>query len=242
MKFRSLIALVALLATGLVFAEPQSSSEYVKVFASGYPMEKQKAMESLAWAGLSSAEVFDPLEAEALAKYPMATDRTTIDYVSWLVKALAYSGQQKYMPTIAKIAANAPHKKLKKYALQAQKMLPMYTKYNPIIAPAGGAYPSFNQRLANMLKSGETELVTIAAKRIYFTRTFTPELLGLAKTNLEKGYKSKLNGDMFQELAWQTRALVASHDAQYRPLIDQVASSATEKKLRKYTLKYLKTE
>ncbi len=240
MLFRSLLAALAVIIASASWAEPQTQAEYVKIFQSGYQLEKQKAMESLEWAGLSSAEIFDPLEAEALAKYPMATDRATIDYVSWLVKGLAFSGNTKYLPSIAKIAAGAPHKKLKKYALQAQVLLPKYTKLNTIIAPAGQPYPSLDQRLANMLGSSEVNLNRLAAKRIYYTSNYSPELLALAKANLERDYKHKLSGDQCDSLTWQARILAASHKDEYRALLLQVANSAQEKKLRKYTAKYLK--
>lgn len=240
MLLRSLIAAFAVLVASASWAEPQTKAEYIKVFQSGYQLEKQKAMESLEWAGLSSADVFDSLEAEVLAKFPSATDRASIDYASWLVKSLAFSGNPKYLPTIEKVAAGAPHKKLKKYALQAQAILPKYTKLNAIIAPAGQAYPSLDQRLSNMLKSSEVDLNRLAAKRIYYTSHYTPELLTLAKTNLENGYKNKLDGDQCDSLAWQARVLAGSHKEEYREFLQQVANSAQEKKLRKYTAKYLK--
>lgn len=237
-----------LMAIGLAFAsavqaaEPETPEEFVKVFQSGGQLEQEKAAQALAWAGLSSPQLFDLVEAAALKSLPQATDKVTINYVAHLTKALGYSGNEKYRTTIEKIIAEAPHKKLRKHAQQALPTLAVYAKLNPLIAPESwptSAHPSLNQRLANMLKSENTELIRFAAKRIHHSQDYQPELMALLAGTIEKNYQQALDRERLDALAWATRAIAGSRNLQYKPTVEKVATAAADKKLRKYATKYL---
>jgi hypothetical protein len=242
MLLRSLLLVVAFCTSISVQALPETPEEFVKTFQSGGPAEQEKAAQILAWAGLSSPQIFDLVEANVLKSLPLAKDRVTINYVAHLTKALAYSGNEKYRPTIEKVINEAPHKKLKKHAIQALPMLPIYAKWNPIIVPKpwpDNSYPEVNERLANMLKSDDAELVRIAAKRIHHEHNYQPELLALLNTSIEQNYQKNLDRDHLDAIAWVCRALAGSRAAEYKATIEKVASGATEKKLRGYAKKYL---
>src|SRR5437868_14942070 len=111
MLIRSLLFVTSLFTALVAHAEPQTPEEYIQIFQTDNLLQQQDAAQSLQWSGLSSPQVYDLVEARALKALPNATDKFTINYVSYLVKALAYSGNEKYRPTIEKIKNEAPHKK-----------------------------------------------------------------------------------------------------------------------------------
>ncbi|WP_062058289.1 hypothetical protein [Cellvibrio sp. OA-2007] len=242
MLLRALLLMVGICTSWIVQAETETPEDYVKIFQSGSPIEQEKAAQTLEWAGLSSPQLFDLVEAKALASLPKASDKVTINYVAHLTKALAYSGNEKYRPTIEKIIAEAPHKKLKKYAVQALNTLSLHTQINPLIAPKAWpehSHPTYNQRIVNMLASGNAELMRMAAKRIHFTQNYQPEFLQQLNKTIESTYQQSLDSVGLDAAAWMCRALAGSRMAEYKPTIEKVASGAKEKKLAKYAKKYL---
>lgn len=242
MLLRALLMVAALVVSGFAQAQPSTPEEFVKVFQSGSQLEQEKAAQALEWAGISSPQLFDLVEANALKSLPNATDKVTINYVAHLTKALGYSGNEKYRATIEKIIAEAPHKKLRKHAEQALPTIAIYAKLNPLIAPKpwpAAAHPSLNQRLANMLKSDNTDLIRLAAKRVHHSQDYQPELMALLNSTAEKNYQKTLDGERLDAIAWTVRALAGSRNLDYKPTVEKVAAEATDKKLRKYATKYL---
>ncbi len=243
MLLRSLFMSIALTFAGLAQAVvPETPEEFVKVFQAGSQLEQEKAAQALEWAGLSSPQLFDLIEADLLKVLPQAKDKVTINYVAHLTKGLSYSGNEKYRATIEKIIADAPNSKVKKYAKLSLPKLAEYARLNALIAPQSWpteAHPSLNQRLANMLKSNDTELIRLAAKRMHYTLSYPPELLALLNTTIEQNYQQPLEGERLDAIAWACRALAGSRTPEYKATIEKVAAGADTKKLRSYAKKYL---
>lgn len=242
MLLRALLLIAGICASWIVHAEQETPDEYVKIFQSGSPIQQEKAAQTLEWAGLSSPKLFDLIEAKALEKLPAAKDKVNINYVAHLTKALAYSGNEKYRPTIEKIIAEAPHRKLAKHATQALASLSLHGKINPLIAPKAWpehAHPSYNQRILNMLASGNGELMRMAAKRIHFTQNYQPEFLAQLNKMIESNYQQSLDSLGLDATAWMCRALAGSRVVEYKPTIEKVANEAKAEKLAKYAKKYL---
>jgi len=242
MLLSRLLMIAALVFTGVAQAAPETPEEFVKVFQSGSQLEQERAAKELEWAGLSSPQLFDLVEANALKSLPQATDKVTINYVAHLTKALGYSGNEKYRATIEKIIAEAPHKKLRKHAEQALPNLAVYAKLNPLIAPKAwpaATHPTLNQRFANMLKSDNSELILLASKRVHYSQDYQLEVLVLLNSTIQKNYQQTLDDERLEAIAWATRALAGSRNLEYKPTVEKVAAEAADKKLRKYATKYL---
>lgn len=239
---RTLLVVVGLGASLIAQAELEKPSEYLQVFQSGSLIEQQEAAANLEWAGLRSPELFDLIEAKTLEALPRTGDKTTLFYVSHLVRALGYSGNEKYLPAIEKTINEAPHKRLKNHALSARSDVPRYKTWNPIIAPQTdeNLYPSYEQRLSNLLKSGDNELVRMGAKRVVYSRNYAPELLAQINGQVEAVYLQPLDRLGLDTAAWLCRALASSRAPEYRATLEKVAADANDKKLRKYAQKYLK--
>jgi len=237
-----LVAIAWAFAAGVQAVAPETPEEFIQVFQSGGQLEQEKAAQALEWAGLSSPQVFDLVEAAALKSLPQATNKVNINYVAYLTKGLAYSGNEKYRASIQKIIDEAPNNKLKKYGQQALSILTAHAKDNPIIAPQvwpEHPHPALDQRLANMLKSDDTELVRLAAKRMHYALHYPPELLAQLNTTIEQNYQKPLEGERLDAIAWACRALAGSRTPEYKATIVKVSTNANTRKLRSYAKKYL---
>ena len=134
-------------------------------------MEQHVAAEALAYAGISDQKLLDVIENQLLNKYKSISDSYDIDWASWLAKALAFSGDKKYLGTLEVIFRDAPQKKLRKYAKVAIKLQPKYEKWNKIIADNTEFLSEYSiaiNRYSNMLNSDVPDLHKLAAKRIFF--------------------------------------------------------------------------
>ena len=239
---RPALFMLGLVAACTVYAEPQTPDDFVKIFQSGTQVEQEKAAEALEWAGLSSPKLFDLVEELALKTLPQSNDKVTVNFESYLVKALGYSGNEKYRPSIQKIIAEARDKKLKKYGEQALNQLPAYAKYNPIIAPKPwpeNTHPTINQRIVNMINSDDTELMRLGAKRVHNESNYSPEALAALNTAIERNYKNHLDDERLDAVAWLAKALAGSRQLEYKGTVEKVSIGAADKKLASYAKKYL---
>lgn len=217
--------------------------DYLDAFSKSSILQKQKTIEPLAWAGLSDPRIFDPLEKDLLDSYQTADSGNLVDALSWAAKGLAFSGNEKYRPTLSTVANEAANKKLRKYARQSLEELDDYKKWNPLINPnhksAKAEYPSEKQRFKNMLQSGNDELIRIAAKRIHYEGSYDRDLLDVAAKTLEERYSKASDSLSVDAMAWLLKAIAGSADLKYKAQIENIRDSAGNKRVRKYAKKYL---
>lgn len=238
----------ALIILSIVMTATQASElkpeDYFNTFSQKTILQKDKTIESLAWAGLSDPRIFDLLEKDLLDNYKTADSKNLLDALSWAAKGLAFSGNDKYRSTLSTVADQAGHKKLRKYAGQSLQMLDDYKKWNPVInanhADYTAAYPSEKQRFKNMLQSGEHELIRIAAKRIHYAGHYDQDLLDIAADTLEDQYPKVNDSLSVDAVAWLIKAIAGSTDPKYKALIEKIRDTAENKGVRKYAKKYVK--
>ena len=85
---------------------------------------KRDAAKTIVRSGSSDPIVYEVVNQELLNGYLAASDdKTHIDAMAWLCKALAASGISEYSNTLEEVASNAPNGKLRKYAAQSYRML-----------------------------------------------------------------------------------------------------------------------
>lgn len=235
--------LVALTLSGGASAEEYDLAYYQEIFAKGNRTEQIKAAGSLEWAGLSDPVLFDLVKAKLDQVGPTAKSKGEIDYASWLLKALAFSGNEQYRAVLEEYSEKPFHKKLRKYAKQGQVALTQHSHWNPVISNPehfDAAQSLKVNRLANMLRSDQMELKRIAAKRIHFEHLYDPYLLALLAERLQQEVP-EMAGDKLtiDTYAWMAKALAGSAEPEYRPLIENLAETAPERKLQRYAKKYL---
>lgn len=93
-----------------------------KIVHGGPTTVRDTASSMVAVRGLDS-QLYDIAAEVLLRDYKSATSKTSIDAMSWITKALATSGDAKYLPVLAEVKDNAGHKKLRKHGKASYKRL-----------------------------------------------------------------------------------------------------------------------
>ncbi|VUD68862.1 hypothetical protein TDB9533_04221 [Thalassocella blandensis] len=230
----------------LSYSRQADIQHYVSLVESGKPTMLKEAAQNLEWAGLDDPRIFDPIEQEVLALHAKGEqlDKYQMDLMAWLIKALSFSGQDKYLATVEKVAKENDLPKVKKYAKLAQPNFPQYKKWNPII----NSVEKYNEketaeinRFANMLRSDDFELMRLAAKRIHYKHIYNPFLLSVLAEKVKAMVSHEpQNGTETDAIAWMTKALAGSREEQYKPVVEDMAKNAKYAKLKSYAKKYLK--
>jgi len=92
-------------------------AKYIRMLESNSTRENRDAAKMIEREHLSDPVVLDVVEQKLLRDYPRSgSDHSLVDTMSWYCKALGASGQAKYRSTLARVARDAPHRKLRGYA------------------------------------------------------------------------------------------------------------------------------
>lgn len=217
-------------------------ARYREIFSGSSFSAKKAALHDLAWAGVSSAEVYDPLQETLLAGYNIPdSNKAQVEQISWLAKGIAVSGNAKYQATLATMLEGTPSKKLKKHITTALQRLPNYEIWNPVIsanlveAPAGRLGQA---RALNMLDSDIPELIRAGAKLVRRDYSGEADMLAAVNASLLKNYTRMLdNKAQVDAINFLIRTLGEAGDSSYRPTLEKVMLSGNKKNA-KYAKKF----
>jgi hypothetical protein len=186
------------------------------------------ASESLAWMGLSDPRLFDVIEQQLLADHAAArNDRHEQRRVALYVRALGFSGQSKYVPTLTRFQSDPAYQRFAKDALED---IPDYQRWNPVISDRSRFDPKQSDavnRVLNMLRSDDMQLKRLGAKRIYF-ENHDEVLLDALAQELKAGYP-KVEHANEDALSWMVKALGRASGQKYRALFEEVRGSRNSK-------------
>ncbi|GAB3092104.1 hypothetical protein G8770_04980 [Aestuariicella hydrocarbonica] len=246
-KLLSVIACLSFLslnAQALPASAEQQLNTYIKTFEGNNKTAQIQIAQQLEWAGYNQPRLFDIIETKLLADFSSATHKTDVDHLSWLSKALAFSGNEKYRKTLTLVADEAKSKKLRKYSQQAVELLPLQSRLTPQILNSSHWNEQWDletNRIAAMFNSQDLELKRLAAKRVHYSHNYNPEILNRFQQALEQNYKLNPKNALFTDTwAWVCKALAGSRQQQYKATVTAVANNAADKKLKKYAQKYLR--
>lgn len=220
--------------SGIATAATQEDdvNRYAQIFSSSQNFD-QHAVEALAWMGVSDPRVFDVVERRVLAGVAQGlTDKHTKTEIGLSIRALGFSGQPKYRDTLLQISADRVYGR---YAKAALEDLPDYQKWNPLLSNRANFDPKYSDdvnRVLIMLRSDDFELKKIGAKRIYFQNK--DEVLLDALTEQIRTHYKYSNEQRSDTIAWMVKALGSAKQAKYRPVLEEVVTFATDRKVVKY--------
>lgn len=214
--------------------------------------------EEFSYSGIQDPALFDVMRVKLSELLPDSRKNDeNIEMASWLVKTLAMAGAQQDEALLRKIVASkTSHKKLKKHSETAITRLKDYARWNPVISrnlrSATNDKELARMKVSNMLTSKYPELIRVGAKTVYRHYKTEERLQDEVETVLRNSYPTnkrnygdtvlaggdiKVIGDA---MAWLCKSLAESGDLKYRPTLNEVAQSTTDKKLQKYAAKYAK--
>lgn len=208
-------------------------ARYIAIFRGDTTLHASAA-ETLGWTGLSDMRLFDVIEARLLAGYPAPRDvKSERQRLAWYIRALGFSGQEKYLPTISKFL---PDRDYATYARHALKDLPDYKKWNPAISDRSSFEPKLSDdanRAINMIRASDFRLKEIGAKRVYYGRVGEePVFEALAREVLASYAGADASNN--DEIAWMVKALATSANEKYRPVVQEVAEKTTDTKIARH--------
>lgn len=223
----------------------EETQKYLDIFSNGEWSEQLKACNELQWIGFTDTQVFDVIESDLIAGHINARSKEALDKMSWYSKVLGISGNEKYRATLEQVAQSNAHKKVKKYANEGLDNINKYKKWNPIIRDQSNINPEKSALIngfSNMIRSDDWELKRIAAKRIFFDKITDAYLLRIVEEDIKKHYKDNISGRVeIDSLAWLTKAVASSGNLNYEAIVTEVANNASNRKVKNYAKKYLRT-
>ncbi len=229
-----LAVLLSLSVSGVAAASLEEDVQnYVKIF-SGDKSGHVGASQSFQWMGISDARVFDLVEQRLKADADaVRNDRVEKDRAAWYLRALGWSGDAKYIPTITSFQGDRTYER---YARGALEEMPRYQKWNPVIsnrATFDAKYSDDVNRMMNMLASDDLQLKGLAARRIYQGSHREEPLLDRlaqeAKANYTKGGDERTS----DAIAWMLRSLGSSRNPKYVALLEEAVKDASDPKIRR---------
>ncbi len=241
--------LVGLILVGfLPFAQAQANAvlneelSQLQADFSGNVVQVKSGIDKLEWTGISDVALFDKI-AERIQKNYKDESELALELNSWLVKALALSGQVKYQTLFNEILSGDVHKKLQKHTATAAKRLPEFQRWNPIISAHTDTATSLDElnrkRTLNMLNSSDAELASAGTRKIY--NKYTRDLTMVSKVNelLLANYKKPATEEQLDTLAWMCRTLGESGFKEFKSTLEAISQDpSAPKKLVKYAAKY----
>jgi len=160
------------------------------------------------------------------------------------IRALGYSGNEKYRNTLMQIEKEAANRKLRNHAKKALIWLDRYKNWNKLIADADFTVEGKSIEVTNymkMLSVDDVFVQRIAARATFHEKQRDPDLLALTAEKLKMVYmQSGLDGEAQDTAAWFCKVLGQNGYWEYGDLLSKVAADSPYKKIRKYALKYTK--
>jgi hypothetical protein len=235
-----ILLMAAFCLSGIAFAASVEDDVnfYSQAFAEGKSVDPA-LIESLAWKGVSDPRVFDPLERRIAQRAEEGhNDRRVKNEVALYMRALGFSGQAKYRPLLEQYKSDLDYGKYARDALAEQ---PNYQRWNPVISNRANFDPAYSDevnRIRNMLLADDFDLKKLGAKRVYYENK-DAVLLDVLAEQLRANYMTN-EENKSDSVAWMAKALGSAHQAKYRPLIEEVATRASDNAIARHARKALK--
>lgn len=240
---RILCFFVWLLPIGALWAEQSELdaeiARYKQIHQTGSEDEQMLAVQQAKWLGLSETALFDLIENNV--KRSLATGLKNQNYVSWMVQGLAFSGQEKYIPTIRQVS-RTKKRKIKRHSQRSLEVLPQFKRWNPVISHGLEKAPKGELKIArvlNMLGAEDPELVRAGASHAYVGLFSHPKIQEKLAARIEELYpKADDSADEIAEaVAWMMKALAESGRRSYAGLFRRVHASAKHRAVERWAYK-----
>lgn len=217
--------------------DQQRIEHKLQIMDSGSVEQKEQMLERLQWSGLSDPLLFDRLEKDVLAAQEQKYfERDVLSVLSYEVRALGYSGNPKYQPTLQLLANKAENSKLKRHASKAKTDLVQFQAIQNKLAAVNTTDAELPAEVVSYIKLLETNdayAQRLAARAIFHEQRTEPALLEVTAAKLEAMYMdTSLDKTAQDSAAWMCKALKQATG--YESLLQKVASETPHKKIRKY--------
>jgi hypothetical protein len=246
-KFIALGIIVSLFLPGYGFAQPDSSGEIGRMIAgleSSSRKQRVNAAKVISRSGFQDQELYKKVAEIIENGYMLPYEKDRADEIAWMCKALAASGDISYRALLEEVAQNSPSVNIKRHARKSSESIEYYAERSKILNKSSnldeGLTPEDN-RLVNMLRSGDVTLQRDAAKTITRKLDIDDKVFAVVAETL-KSMAETYRSDNFSidTMAWLCKALGASGDKKYIDDLEDVRNNTQSGKLQKYARKAMK--
>lgn len=224
-------------------SQEERSKHYLEILNTYNLDTKTKMLDRLEWSGLSDPLFFDEIEKALLvatSKEYMSSKEIKLS--AHLIKALGYSGQERYRDTLLLVKEKTTSTKLAKYLGRAETNLNKFANWHSLIAKQSVKTKGKSAEVIiylKMLSIKDIQLEKLAARAIFHEHRRDPDLLALAAQRLEAYYLDEaLDRDAQDAVAWLCKAIGQSGDVTYSELLNNVATNSPHRKVQKYARKF----
>eukprot|EP00764_Aduncisulcus_paluster_P015007 gnl/Carplike_NY0171/9331_a13021_145.p1 GENE.gnl/Carplike_NY0171/9331_a13021_145~~gnl/Carplike_NY0171/9331_a13021_145.p1 ORF type:complete len:248 (-),score=7.83 gnl/Carplike_NY0171/9331_a13021_145:135-878(-) len=224
-------------------SQAERAEYYLKVFNT-YNLDAQvRMLDRLEWSGLSDPLLFDRLEEAVLGvALKENISRNEIKLSAHTIKALGYSGQEKYRESINQIREKTSSSKLSRYAGLAAEDLNKFAQWHAQINQVDMALEGGSIEVTiymKMLNIHDIQLNKLAARAIFHERRTDSDLLALAADKLQHYYLDpSLDSEGQDAAAWLCKAIGQSGNVAYSDFLNEVALNSPHRKIQKYARKF----
>lgn len=218
---------------------------YLSVLSSSDSVAKEQMLNRLQWSGLSDSQLFDVVEQRVLDTYLQAgLDGKTINLIAYHVRALGYSGNEKYSETLSLVKSNTAAGKLQRHAKKALLDLSRFSDWNQLLSEETQVFEDKSDEIATymkMLNVNNVFVQRLAARAIYHEQQRDQALLERAAERLSTVYLQENPGSEAEDTAaWLCKAIGQSQRPEFIALLTKVASDTPSRKIAKYAKKYIR--
>ncbi len=218
-------------------SDDEQIDEVLAIVSSGSQQRKEQVMERLQWSTLSDARLYDVFEQDLLASYEeLSFEKDKIRTLAYKLRALGYSGNEKYISTLDLIIKQSKNNKLKRYARKAKADFPNFLAVqNSLmnVSYTNAELPSEVVNYIRLLKTNNSFAQRQAAKAAFHEYQKHPELLEeMAKLLRNTFLKEDLDKQSQDMAAWLCKALIRAGG--YDDLMKQVSEKTPYNKIKKY--------
>lgn len=218
--------------------------------ASASYSQRIDGLRDVCFSGLTSESFFDALAAKFKAQWDKAVasgEKDDAQEAAWMVKALACSGNPKYLPVMQGVGESSERhmRAANRHVADSIEDLPKYQRWNPVVYSEAGHPAGQSWELTtslNMLRSQESELSLMGVKRLSRLAAETPAVNEEIEKVLLARYTTAEPADdrYFDDaLAWYCRVLGDSGNPKYKATLEKVENDAASPKIRKHAAKAL---
>ena len=246
MKYRNWIGigflLMACLPAYAFNTVDEQIDHYLGILAGDNLNAKVHMLKRLKWKGLSDPRLYDEIVKAPFDQYLIKKfDKPTLVDLGHKIRALGYSGNPKYQPTLATIMNYSPNKKLRKYAQKALVDLDRFTRWNQQIAESEVQVEGKSVEITTyfkMLNVADSNVQRFAAEAIFDANLQDSELLDAVAEKLKMMHAQPgLDNLAMDTAAWFIKDL--GQNGGYRDLLTEVNQNTPHKKLKKHSIKYI---
>lgn len=249
MKLRNWTGLIFLLLVSLPGYAFDSVDEQIDHYLGILAADNQKAtlamLTRLKWTAITDPRLYDEIEKSPLTHYlTKQLNKTTLSDAAHKIRALGYSGNPKYQTTLTTIMNDSPNKKLRGHAKKALVDLARFERWNRQINEAEAEVEGKSVEItlySKMLNVEDTLVQRFAPKAIVDASLQDSDLLDAVAEKLKAMYENPgLDKREQDTAAWFIKALGQKVSGDYKAFLTEVNQGTPHKKLKKYSIKYIK--